>query len=123
MRVLRTPDPRMYTCTSLRMVLEIDGPAIIQSNAFTSYVANKRFSFDGNQFTTAPANVVANTRLTIIGIDSTLPHLRGRIVRRVATQRAEQSHSQAEAITRSMTEQELCQRIDADFDARIVELN
>ncbi len=100
-----------------------NGPAIIQSNAFTSYVAHKRFSFDGYQFTTAPASVVANTRLTIIGIDSTLPRLRGRIVRRVATQRAEQSHSQAETITRSMTEQELCQRIDADFDARIVELN
>ena len=100
-----------------------NGPAIIHSNAYTSYVAHKRFSFDGHQFTNSPASVVANTRLTITGIDSTLPRLRGRIVRRVATQRAEQSHSQAESITMSLTEQELCERIDADFDARIVELN
>ncbi len=100
-----------------------NGPAIIKSNAVTSYVAHKRFSFDGHLFTSSPAMVVANTRLTITGIDSTLPGLRGRIVRRVATQRAEQSHSQAESITKSMTEQELCERIDADFDTRIVEMN
>ena len=100
-----------------------NGPAIIKSNAFTSYVAHKRFSFDGHHFTSSPASVDANTRLTITGIDSTLPRLMGRIVRNVATKRANQSHSQAEEITRSMTEKELREGIDADFDARIVELN
>ena len=59
----------------------------------------------------------------IAGIESSLPRLRGRLVIRIATARAEQSKAQVEAIINSQTEQELRQRIDADFHLRIAELN
>ena len=100
-----------------------NGPATIQSRACTSYVAHKRFSFDGHKFSSFPTTLAARTQLTITGIGSTLPRLRGRIVRHVANQRSQQSHAEAEAITQAITERELCQRIDADFDSRISEMN
>ncbi len=100
-----------------------NGPATIQSHACTSYVAHKRFYFDGNKFNSFPATVVSRTRLTITGVGSTLPRLRGRIVRHVATQRALKSLPQAEAIAQAITDRELCQRMDAEFDSRISEMN
>jgi len=100
-----------------------NGPATIQSHACTSYVAHKRFFFDGHKFNSVPTSVLSRTQLTITGVGSTLPRLRGRIVRHVATQRAQQSLAQAEAITQAITDRELCQRIDAEFDSRIFEMN
>lgn len=100
-----------------------NGPATIQSHACTSYIANKRFVFDKHQFTSFPTTVVAHTTLTNTGVGSTLPGLRGRIVKHVATQRAQQSRSQAESIAQGLTERELCQQIDADFATRLSEMN
>ncbi len=100
-----------------------NGPATIQSHACTSYVAHKRFVFDGHEFNSIPTSVVSRTKLTITGVGSALPRLRGRIVRLVATQRAQQSLAQAEVITQAITDRELCQRIDAEFDSRISEMN
>ncbi len=100
-----------------------NGPATIQSHACTSYVAHKRFFFDGHNFNSFPTSVVSRTQLTITGIGSTLPRWRGRIVRHVATQRALQSLPQAEAIAQAITNRELCERIDAEFDSRISEMN
>lgn len=100
-----------------------NGPAIIQSHASTSYIAQKQFYFDGHKFDSLPTSVVSRTQLTITGVGSTLPRLRGRIVRHVATQRTHQSLAQAEAITQAITDCELRQRIDAEFDSRISEMN
>ena len=100
-----------------------NGPAIIQAHAHTDYTAYKIAIFDGHQFTTSPATVQLKTQIKVNGIGSSLPGLRGRIVRRVATKRATESHAQAESITTDLTAQELCQRIDADFDERIQALN
>lgn len=44
-------------------------------------------------------------------------------MKHVATKRAHESNTQAEAIVGSQTEAELIQRIDADFDVRIADLN
>ena len=57
------------------------------------------------------------------GISSSLPGLRGRLVKHVATKRARESNAQAEEIVGSQTEAELIQRIDADFHVRIADLN
>lgn len=100
-----------------------NGPAIIQAHAHTDYTAYKFAIFDGHRFTTSPATVQLETRIKVNGIGSSLPGLRGRIVRRVATKRATKSHAQAESITKDLTAQELCQRIDVDFDERIQSLN
>ena len=100
-----------------------NGPAIIHSIASTKYVSRKILSFDGKLFASEPASVSSSTQMTITGIESTLPRLRGRIVIRVATARAKESQSQVEAIIKLQTEAELCQRIDADFDMRVADLN
>ena len=94
-----------------------NGPATIQSHACTTYVAHKRFLFDGHKFNSFPTSLVSRTQLPITGVGSTLPRLRGRIVRHVATQRSHRSLAQAEAITQAITDRELCQRIDVEFDS------
>jgi len=100
-----------------------NGPAIIQAHAHTDYTAYKLAIFDGHRFTTSPATVQLKTQIKVTGIGSSLPGLRGRIVRRVATKKSIESHAQAESITTDLTAQELCQRIDVDFDERIQKLN
>ncbi len=100
-----------------------NGPAIIHSKAKTNYVALKRIFFTGTHFLSAPTTVNLNTQLHITGIDSNLPALRGRIVKRVATSRAQESHAQAQAITAVITRDELSSRMDREFDTRLNDLN
>jgi len=100
-----------------------NGPAIINSTALTHYSAKKRLTFDGKTFACGPASITSCTQVTITGIGSSLPRLRGRLVKRVAAQRAQKSHVQVETIVKSQTESELCQRMDADFEKRVIELN
>jgi hypothetical protein len=100
-----------------------NGPAFIDSTATTDYVSSKRLKFDGKLFSCTPASVSSCTHLTIAGISSRLPGLRGRLVKHVATKRAHESNAQAEAIVGSQTEAELIQRIDAEFELRIDEMN
>jgi len=100
-----------------------NGPAIIHSTATTKYVASKRLTFDGKLFASNQASVSSCTQLTINDIKSTLPRLRGRLVMRVATARAIETKQQVESIVNSQTEAELRQRIDADFEVRVSDLN
>ena len=100
-----------------------NGPAIIRSTASTEYLSSKRLTFDGKIFSSEPASVSSTTHLTISQIESTLPRLMGRIVKRVAAKKAQETKAQVEAIIKCQTEQELCQRIDADFEMRIADLN
>ncbi len=100
-----------------------NGPAIISSMATTDYSADKRIYFDGRRLSTQPAALSTSTHVEITGIDSTLPRLRGRIVRSVARRRAAESLPQAEAITRQLTSEELQRQIDQEFEQRIASLN
>lgn len=100
-----------------------NGPAIIHSKAKTNYVALKRIVFTGTHFVATPTTVNLNTQLQITGIDSDLPALRGRIVKRVATKRAQESHAQAQAIATAITRDELSSRMDREFDTRLNDLN
>lgn len=101
----------------------VNGPAVIQAQANSNFVAYKYAIFDGHRFTTTPATVHVTTQLKVNGIASRLPGLRGRLVRRVASRKAIESHDQAEAITANLTAGELCSKIDVDFDERIQSLN
>ncbi len=101
----------------------VNGPATINSSASTKYIARKVLFFDGRQITTTPAEVKVHTQLQITNIGSSLPRLRGRVVRRVANRRAAESREQAEAITSRLTHNDLQQQIDAEFDNRISALN
>lgn len=100
-----------------------NGPALINSTATTSYTATKRIVFDGRKLITQPALVQASSRIEITGIGSSLPGLRGRIVRRVAERRSGESLAEAEAITRDLTAAELQQHIDDEFAQRIDAIN
>ena len=100
-----------------------NGPAIIDSVAITNYVAIKRMTFDGKLFTSTPASVTSCTVLKINGIKSKLPRLVGRFVIRIASARANETKEQVEGIIKLQTDEELCQRIDADFEVRIADLN
>jgi hypothetical protein len=100
-----------------------NGPALIDSTAETSYTAAKSILFDGRQLSTQPAVVTARTRVQVTGIGSTLPGLRGRMVKRVAARRAADSLPEAEAITRKLTVDELRQQIDDEFAQRLTSLN
>ncbi len=100
-----------------------NGPAVIHSRATTAYSAVKPILFNGHYFTARPATLGITTRLDIDCIESILPGLRGKIVRRVASRRADESMAAAEAVTKMLTQQELQQRIDAEFDQRIAALN
>ena len=100
-----------------------NGPAIICSTALTKYIAVKRLTFDGRLFAANPASVTSCTSVTITRIGSTMPRLAGRLVKRVAANKAQNSHAEVEAIVKLQTEAELCQRIDVEFDARVAGLN
>ncbi len=100
-----------------------NGPAIIRSIATTDYAADKRIYFDGHRLSTQPAVLSTSTRVEITGIDSSLPRLRGRIVRSVARRRAAESLPEAEAITKKLTSDELQSQIDLEFAQRIESLN
>lgn len=100
-----------------------NGPALINSTASTTYTATKRIIFDGRKLITQPALVQASSRIQITGVGSSLPGLRGRIVRRVAERRSGESLPEAEAITRDLTATELQQHIDNEFAQRIDSIN
>ena len=100
-----------------------NGPALINSTAATHYTAAKSILFDGRQLSSQPAVVSARTQVQITGIGSTLPGLRGRVVKRVAARRAADSLPEAEAITRQLTVDELQQQIDDEFAQRLKSLN
>lgn len=100
-----------------------NGPALINSTASTTYTATKRIIFDGRKLITQPALVQASSRIQITGVGSSLPGLRGRIVRRVAERRSGESLAEAEAITRDLTVAELQQHIDDEFAQRVDSIN
>lgn len=100
-----------------------NGPAVINSMAATNYTASKELTFDGKVFACKPATVTSRTEITITGIRSSLPGLRGRLVKRIATKRSRETHAQAEAIVGRQTESELCNKIDADFENRLADMN
>lgn len=100
-----------------------NGPAIISSKSVTLYHSTKTLTFDGKRFASNPASLSSCTQVTITGVGSSLPGFRGRLVTRIAANRAQESLPQVEAIVKTQTEAELCQSIDADFEARIADLN
>lgn len=100
-----------------------NGPALISSTTTTSYTATKSIIFDGRKLITQPARIQARSRIQITGIDSSLPGIRGRVVRRVAERRAGESLAEAESLTRDLTVAQLQQHIDQEFARRIVSIN
>lgn len=100
-----------------------NGPAIIYSRALTEWTAQKIVRFDGEEFTTTPATIKSETHIIPMGAGSVLPGLRGRIVSRVATQRARECNSTAERITGRDTDRQVLADVDRVVDGQIQKLN
>lgn len=100
-----------------------NGPAIIRSRSVTNWEAVKHVKFDGKRFVSPPSTITGNTVITPMGVDSTLPGMRGRIVRRVANRKAGEMRSSAERISQKQTDQELASEVDVAVDACVEKLN
>ena len=92
-----------------------NGPAILHYASDTDFQSRKSIKMDGTGIHVSGATTHSPTDLRITGIASTLPGLRGRIVKRIASRRASSSHNQAERITADHTGA----RVGRDFDKRI----
>jgi hypothetical protein len=109
--------------TTSAMTVGRNGPAIIHSCSMTNWTARKIVRFDGDEFTASPASITCDTRIHPLGADSVLPGLRGRIVSRIASQRAVEYNSTAERIVNKDTERRVLADVDRVIDGQIAKLN
>lgn len=92
------------------------GPASIVSKCVTEYVADKRMVFTSCGFEAEPATVESKTKLTISGIETELPGVRGVVVKRVAMQKALGTCEEAERVVREQTSRDICSQLDQKVD-------
>jgi hypothetical protein len=90
-------------------------PVVLQQVSDSTFRSSKLVSMDENGLHVSRATTDAPTNLQTVGIDTSLPRLRGRIARRIAWGRVAGSHHQAEAITSQHT----AANIGRDFDEQI----
>jgi hypothetical protein len=90
-------------------------PVVLHQVSDSRFRSSKLISLDENGLRVSRATTHAPTNLQTVGIDTSLPRLRGRIARRIAWRRVAGSHQQAESITSQHTAAD----ISRDFDERI----
>jgi hypothetical protein len=100
------------------------GPAVVGSTARTAFAATKEvhFTVDGG-FVARPARTSVSSRRTTDSIRSTLPGLRGRIVRRVAQRRVQQNRATLNYITDATARQRITDSFDRQLGVLLHELN
>lgn len=103
----------------------VNGPAVIHCDSEARFHCAKRIVFDVRQggFRAGETAINCWTSSHIRDIGSTRGGLVGRIVERVAWNRALASQPQADAISNEMTKREITQQFDAVVDQRLAELN
>lgn len=101
----------------------VNGPAQIVAVGQTQIRAGSKLMLDANGMQATPTTSKANVNTTITGICSTLPRLRGRIVRRVARKRAAQSKGQAEAIAGQHAEEKFNTEMDQNVREQVATAN
>jgi hypothetical protein len=103
------------------------GPAQVSTHSVTPFKAVKFIVFDGNSFTTTPAEVTTEpTELTINEIASTATGLWGRVVTRVATREVQKSYEQSRQLAAEKTAArvtQVAQQFDADVQEHLDKLN
>jgi hypothetical protein len=98
------------------------GPVTLNYLAHSNVRAKKQILIGETGFETRQSTAHAPTRLTLVGVDTSLPRLRGRIARRVASRRAAASWSQANAIVSDHRERDTRKSFDERLDKRIAEI-
>lgn len=100
-----------------------NGPASIAAKCETDYVAEKRLAFCQGCITTLPATIESDTKITISGVETDLPGVRGVVVKRVAMRKATGLRQEAERIVCSLTNSDICKQIDQGVDDQIGFIN
>ncbi len=100
-----------------------NGPAIITSSTSSSFVAIKTLRFDGVVFTTWPTELNVATRLEITKVDTHLKGIKGVVVKRIASARAEATQEEARGIAEKLTKNRLAERIDCEFERQLSQVN
>jgi hypothetical protein len=93
-----------------------NGPAIIHSISDATFRARKPIGLDSSGLNAAPVTASASTNLHTTNIETTLPRLRGRIARRIAWRRANESRREFEAISSRHTADRIGKELDRQVD-------
>jgi hypothetical protein len=90
-------------------------PVVLHQVSDSTFRSSKLISMDEKGLKVSQATTDAPTNLKTVGIDSSLPRLRGRIATRIAWKRVGEAHQEAESITAQHT----AAIVSKDFDERI----
>lgn len=99
------------------------GPAIVNSRSVTTWKVDKVVRFDKGRFLTEPGTIESHTRLGSAGIGSTLPGLRGEVVRRLGTRRELKLRPAATRSVNRQTSENILAEVDESIDKKVENLN
>jgi len=124
------PDPHKATFT-LRFegtvhskTVGANGPVLIDGHTDTKFVCTRSITLnESHRFVAGSSAVSSETKLVYDGVRSRHRGVGHRIITRVASQRANRSHPQAERIAASDIRTELLAAFDAQVDAQLVSIN
>jgi hypothetical protein len=99
------------------------GPVQVHSSSVTNFSAVKRLFLDEFGIEMVPARVAAQTSSSIHGVSTSLPRLRGRIARRIGSQRATDLKPAAEAEAARKAEIRIGREFDGDVTRQLRSAN
>jgi hypothetical protein len=99
-----------------------NGPARLNYVSDSRFQARKRILIGDSGLHTKPATADAPTKLTLTGVRTTLPGLRGRIAQRIATRRAGQSRFAANAVASDHTAEDVRHDLDSKLNEAVVKV-
>jgi hypothetical protein len=99
------------------------GPATLHYHVNSQVHATKQIIVNERGLETRSATAQAPTRLTLVGVNTGLPGLRGLIAERIARRRAEARLAEANAIVSDHRENDVRKGLNERLDARIAELH
>ena len=100
-----------------------NGPARLQYLSDSTFHARKKLVIGESGLVASPATARAPSRLTLTGIQTTLPGLRGRIAQRIATRREANSRSQANAIVSDHTADDIREDLDNKLNEAVAAIH
>ena len=101
-----------------------NGPVQIQNSGSTHFQCDKRVLFNWEKgFHARPAQAIAQTQLQNDRITTARRGLVGRVIRNIATRRAERSLGEATVVTNRDSERDLAAQFDLAIDPQLAEVN
>ncbi|WP_442484091.1 hypothetical protein [Aeoliella sp. SH292] len=99
------------------------GPAIVNSRSVTKWQVDKTIRFENGKFVTRPGTIESQTDLWSTGIGSTLPGLRGRLVKRIGVRKELELRPAATRSVDRQTSEKVLAEVDHTIDQKINDLN